>query len=219
MQRSNTPGATSVSLPADLLDTASTARRTERERSQQPGNTATFRHSLDLRGRLVTHCGHGSGMPGNELRGPRHQAGAFLHAPNEGGAAVASGLYASFRQSLLSGGIDLTSADIRAILIDNGAYTVNLAAHATLTDVPAGARISVSGSLASKTVTGGVFDAADTLFSAVTGATTEAVLLYKHTGTDGTSSLLAYIDGVALTPNGSSATVQWDNGANKIFAL
>jgi hypothetical protein len=132
---------------------------------------------------------------------------------------MASGLYANFKQQLLSGGFNLPTDDIRAILIDNGTYTVNLATHLSLSDVPSGARVATTATLASKTVTGGVFDAADPTIGSVTGLTTEAVLLYRHTGTDSTALLIAYIDGVALIPNGSSVTISFDNGSSKIFAL
>lgn len=129
---------------------------------------------------------------------------------------MASALYPSFKQLLLSGGIDLTSADIRAIIVDSADYTYS-AAHDFLDDVTAGGRVAVSSSLASKTVTGGVFDAADVTYTAVTGDSVEAIVLYKHTGTDATSNLIAYIDGVSVTPNGGNIVVSWN--ASGIFAL
>ncbi|WP_406325819.1 hypothetical protein OG784_12855 [Streptomyces sp. NBC_01617] len=129
---------------------------------------------------------------------------------------MASALYPSFKQLLLSGGIDLTSADIRAIIVDSADYTYS-AAHDFLDDVPAGARVAVSGALASKTVTGGVFDAADVTYNSVSGDSVEAIVLYKHTGTETTSNLIAYIDGVSVTPNGGNITVTWN--ASGIFAL
>ena len=68
----------------------------------------------------------------------------------------------------------------------------------------------------------GVADAADILFTAVTGATVEALVIYRDTGTPGTSRLIAYIDsatGLPFAPSGADVTVQWDNGINKIFKL
>ena len=49
-----------------------------------------------------------------------------------------------------------------------------------------------------------------------------AVVLYKDTGTESTSPLIAFIDsGTGLpTPAGvNSIIVRWDNGSNKIFKL
>jgi hypothetical protein len=135
---------------------------------------------------------------------------------------MASALYDKGREGFLDGSIDWDTDDIRAILVDTGAYTFS-AAHDFLDDVAAPARISVSSALGSKTVTSGVADAADVTFTAVTGASVEAIILYKHTGTDSTSRLIAYIDtassGLPVTPNGGDITIQWDNGANKIFKL
>jgi len=67
-----------------------------------------------------------------------------------------------------------------------------------------------------------VADAADVILSSVTGDTCEAIVIYKHTGTESTSRLIAYIDtatGLPVTPNGGDITIQWDSGANKIFKL
>lgn len=135
---------------------------------------------------------------------------------------MASILYDKGREGFLDGSIDWDTDDVRAILVDAGAYAVS-AAHDFLDDVAAGARIAVSAALGSKTVTSGVADAADVTFTAVTGASVEAIVIYKHTGTDGTSRLIAYIDtassGLPVTPNGGDITVQWDSGANRIFKL
>jgi len=65
-------------------------------------------------------------------------------------------------------------------------------------------------------------DAADVTYTAVTGDPSEAVVVYKDTGVEGTSQLIAYIDtatGLPVTPNGGDITIQWDNGINKIFKL
>lgn len=129
---------------------------------------------------------------------------------------MASALYPSFKELLLGGGISLTADDIRAIVVDSADYTYS-AAHDMLDDVPSVARVAVSGSLGSKTVTGGVFDAADVTLPAVTGDSVEAVVLYKHTGTEATSPLICYIDGVSATPNGGDLTIQW--AASGILAL
>jgi hypothetical protein len=135
---------------------------------------------------------------------------------------MANALYGKGREGFLDGSIDWDTDDIRVILIDTGAYTVSIDVDDFLDDIAGGARIAVSGSLTSKTVTLGVADAADVTFSAVTGASVEAIVLYKHTGSDATSRLIAYIDtatGLPVTPNGGDIVVQWDSGANKIFKL
>ncbi len=135
---------------------------------------------------------------------------------------MANALYNKGREGFLDGNIDWDTDDIRCILIDTADYTVDLATHDNLDDVPGDARVATSGALTSKTVTDGVADAADVTLSSVTGDTCEAIVIYKHTGTESTSRLIAYIDtatGLPVTPNGGDITIQWDAGANKIFKL
>lgn len=135
---------------------------------------------------------------------------------------MANALYDLGREAFLNGDIDWTTDNIRVVLGDSAAYTVNLATHDFLDDVPGGARIAVSGNLASKTSSAGVADAADVTLSAVTGAVCEFIIIYQHTGTDATSRLIAYIDSATnlpITPNGGDITIQWDSGANRIFKL
>ncbi len=136
---------------------------------------------------------------------------------------MANQIYAKAFQQMLSGGINLTSADVRVILVDSGAYTPNLATHEFLSSVPGGARIaSTAAGMTNKTVTDGVFDADDITFTSVSGVQSEYLLIYIHTGSDATARLLALIDtatGLPATPGGGNITVTWSNGSDKIFAL
>jgi len=134
---------------------------------------------------------------------------------------MANSLYTKAKQHLIDGTIDLDTNDIRAILVDGADYTPNLATHETLANIPAAARVAVSGALQSKTVTDGAFDAADIVIAAVSGDQFEYIALYQHTGAE--SALLIYLidtaTGLPCTPNGSDITLSWDNGTNKIFKL
>jgi hypothetical protein len=135
---------------------------------------------------------------------------------------MANLLYDKGREAFLDGSISWSSDDIRVILVDAADYTVDSANHDFLDDVPAAARVATSGALTTKTVTAGVADADDLTFSAVTGDQSEALIIYKHTGVESSSNLIAYIDSATnlpVTPNGGDITVTWDNGANKIFKL
>lgn len=129
---------------------------------------------------------------------------------------MAKYLYHKARTSFAKGEIDLLTDDIRIILVDTADYTVDQANHDFLSDVPAGARVATSGALASKTVTDpGVFDAADVTLSSVSGDVSEAIIGYKHTGTESTSNLIWYdtdASGLPITPNGQNITITWDAG-------
>jgi hypothetical protein len=132
--------------------------------------------------------------------------------------------YIPFKNSYLTQGanqVDFDTDDIRVILIDTADYTVDTDAHDFLDDVAGAARVATA-ALTGESVSGATFDAADVTFSAVTGDSCEAFLMYKHTGTEATSRLIAYWDtatNLPVTPNGGDITIAWDNGANKIFAL
>ena len=131
-------------------------------------------------------------------------------------------LYDKGREGFLDGSIDWDTDDIRCVLVDAADYTVDLAAHDNLDDIPAAARVATSGALTGKTVAAGVADAEDVTFPTVTGDPSEALVIYKHTGTEGTSRLIAYINdatGLPVTPNSGDITVQWSNDASKIFKL
>lgn len=135
---------------------------------------------------------------------------------------MANALYDKGREAFATGGINWTGDTIKAVLVDTGAYTVNLATHQFLSDIPSGARIATSAALGTKTATAGVCDAADVTHPAVSGASVEAVVLIKDTGSAATSPLIAYIDtatGLPVSPNGGDINIVWDNGANKIFKL
>lgn len=137
---------------------------------------------------------------------------------------MANTLYDKGRQRFLEANINWMTDTIKCILVDTGAYTANFSTHEFLSDIPTSARIGTASgvTLTSKTTDGGAADAADITFSSVTGASIEALVLYKDTGTEGTSPLMAYIDtatGLPITPNGGDIIVTWDNGANRIFKL
>lgn len=141
---------------------------------------------------------------------------------------MANALFNPYKQLLLNPGtlgstsgtaVDLADDTIKVALVDTGVYTFS-AAHDFFDDVSAGV-VGTPQTLASKTVTSGVFDAADVTFTAVTGNSVEALVIYKDTGTASTSPLIAYIDtvssGLPVTPNGGNIVVSWN--ASGIFAL
>jgi hypothetical protein len=136
---------------------------------------------------------------------------------------MANALYDSARESFLSGNLDWLTDNIKVVLVEG--YTPDTATHDFLDDVTGagGTLVATSGNLASKTATDGVADADDvTLEEVPAGDPCDHLVIYKDTGTAGTSNLIAVIDsatGLPLTPNGGDVTVQWDSGSNKIFKL
>lgn len=135
---------------------------------------------------------------------------------------MANTLYDYARQRFLEAQINWMTDTVKVILVDTGAYTPQTAVHQYLSDIPTSARIAGPVTMAGKATTGGAADANDVTFSAVIGASIEAIIIYVDSGTEATSPLIAYIDtatGLPITPNGGDIIVTWDNGTNKIFKV
>ena len=135
---------------------------------------------------------------------------------------MASALAKQYKEDCLSSAApDLTTVNVKLVLLDTADYTFNVA-HDFLDDVAAG-REETSGNFGSKTIDvpeGGVFDAADVTLSAATGDPCEALWIYNDTpGTEATKNLIAYIDGFSVTLNGGDVVVQWAGDPNRIFKL
>lgn len=119
---------------------------------------------------------------------------------------MANALYGKGRQRYQTGGINVLSDTIKVCLVQtSGGYTVAIDTHEFWSDVGTSARVATPVTLSSKTADLGAFDAADATFSSVSGSAIGAIIIFKDTGTEATSPLLAYIDtatGLPITPNG-----------------
>ncbi len=133
---------------------------------------------------------------------------------------MANAIYPKFKQSLLSGDTNSTisTGTVKVALVDTGTYTYS-STHQFFSDLSG--VVGTPQTIGSKTETNGVFDGADVTFTAVTGASVEALVIYIDTGTPTTSRLVAYIDtsvtGLPVTPNGGDITITWN--ASGIFSL
>lgn len=135
---------------------------------------------------------------------------------------MANALFNPGREGFLDGSIDWDTGDIR-VMLTLSTYTFD-STDRFLSDIPASTRDNGrSAALGSKTVTDGIADAADTSLTATAASASNALIIYQHTGVDGTARLIAYIDtatGLPVTPAaGGTVNIAWDNGANKIFKL
>lgn len=138
---------------------------------------------------------------------------------------MANAIYDKWREAIIQGAansdLDNTGSDgVWVALVDTGTYTFSQA-HEFYSDLSGivGTPVEIG---ATKSYVNGVFDGADATFSAVTGSTAEALVLYrKNTGADTTWRLICYIDtsvtGLPVTPNGGDITVSWN--ASGIFKI
>jgi hypothetical protein len=130
---------------------------------------------------------------------------------------MANQLFDLGRQAFADGDISWSADNIKASL---SRTDLSVATGQFVSEIVA---VATSGNLTSKTNVSGVVDAADVTYVAVAaGAAIPYIYIYKDTGTPATSPLLAKIDNAGnlpVTPHGGDISVQWDNGANKIFKL
>jgi hypothetical protein len=129
---------------------------------------------------------------------------------------MANAIYPKYKEALLNGAANsaLTGTGTTGLyvaLIDTGTYTYS-AAHefySSLSGV-----VGTDQEISSVTLTGGLIDGDDESWTAVSGATVEALVLYrKNAGANTTWRLVAYIDtgvtGLPVTPNGGNINVAW----------
>ena len=134
---------------------------------------------------------------------------------------MANTVYPIGKKAILDADVDFLVDTIKIVLCTSS-YTYS-ASHDFLNDISAGNRVATSAALASKTTTGGAFDAADVTYTALTGSTVASWVLFKDTGTESTSQLIAYFDTVSgggalsFTPNGGNFTLSF--GASGIFTI
>ena len=133
---------------------------------------------------------------------------------------MANAIYPLYKDAILQSAANsnMSSGTVKVALVDTSVYTYS-AAHEFVTSLSG--RVGTDQTLGTKTFTSGVFDAADSVYTAVSGASCEALVIYIDTGVAGTSRLIAYIDtgvtGLPVTPNGGDINITWN--ASGIFAL
>lgn len=131
---------------------------------------------------------------------------------------MANAVYPTGLKAILDGDVDMLSDTIKVCLLTSS-YTYN-AAHDFYDDISS-YKVGTDQTLGTKTTTGGVFDAANSTWTGLTGSQVTRLAIYKDTGSAATSQLLCFMDtfasGMPYTPNGADFTMTW-NGSG-IFSI
>jgi hypothetical protein len=137
---------------------------------------------------------------------------------------MANAGFTAYRNLVWTAGPDINAGTIKAMFVDHANDIPVVATDDFINDIATGAaRVPALAScptLGTKTFVGGVFDAADTVFSALTGNQAESMILFRDTGVESTSNLLLYWDtasGLPITPNGANVTVVWSSSGIATF--
>ncbi len=125
---------------------------------------------------------------------------------------MANAKYGPAMEKLLNKQIDMDTDIIKISLIDSADYTYS-SAHDEYSggarDVPLASIVAESAALGSPTIALGVFDSADTVFTAATGDQSEAIILWDDTIAN--DAPIVFYDtgmtGMPVTPNGGNINV------------
>lgn len=130
---------------------------------------------------------------------------------------MANAIYPKYKNSELQGDTNTAlsgsgSTGLWVALVDTGTYTYS-ATHQFYSDLSGIVGTPVE--ITTVTTTGGLVDGDDVTFTSVSGASVEALVLYrKNAGANTTWRLVAYIDtsvtGLPVTPNGGDIGVTWN---------
>lgn len=127
--------------------------------------------------------------------------------------------YGKARQRSTAGGLGWLTGNIKALLV-TAAYSPSIDVDEFVADIPSGAILKRSSNFTSKTNTLGVLGADTILFPLVAaGNVGFYVVIYRDTGADGTSELIAKDDtgqNFPVTTDGNDISCQWSSGPNKI---
>lgn len=134
---------------------------------------------------------------------------------------MANALYDTGRNAFLRGDLSWNSNTFKVVLLSSS-YTANLSTHQYLSSISAGARVATSSALTTLFPGAGVADASDITFTSVSGSQVTQFVIYRDTGVEATSQLVALFDtaiNLPITPNGGDITLTWSNDTNRIFKL
>lgn len=136
---------------------------------------------------------------------------------------MANFIYGKAKQSLLNGEFNISSDSLKVLLVTES-YVPNQNIDQFVSNISGSYIKQRTSSLTNVTNTLGVIDADNVLVSNYDGSAFKALVIYKDSGTDATSRLLAYIDTATGIPflgiNATTdITINWSNGSNKIISL
>ncbi|MDZ4250290.1 MAG: hypothetical protein U0990_09405 [Candidatus Nanopelagicales bacterium] len=135
---------------------------------------------------------------------------------------MASFVFTEAKRALLAGELDLNAHDIRVMLVgsattaDTEEDATTISGFTTLdefTDASYARKALAAEAVAADNANNrGEFDADDVTWTALTGDTAAAMLVFRHVTNDTDSVPIAYIDsgGFPQTPGGANLTIAWN---------
>lgn len=126
---------------------------------------------------------------------------------------MASQLFPKGGEAMLGGSINYSS-DTLKVLFYAGSF---VSTHQFVSDLTGASIVARSSALSGVTVANGVLDLNDVTITSVSGSAFTLVYLYKDSGVDASSPLLASFVVASFTPSGLDVSVVWN--ASGLFKL
>jgi len=133
-------------------------------------------------------------------------------------------VYSKFKNSLLSGQINLISNTVKVKLLNNS-YVQNQTSHEFVSDIPSNCIEASSNALTNKIILNNSFTADDIVIENYNGNGFKSLVLYIDTGSSSTSKLIAYVDNATGLPFVNSLnttvdiTIVWSDELTGILSI
>ena len=137
---------------------------------------------------------------------------------------MANFVYKKAKESLLNGEFNLSSNNLKVLLIDKSLYTPNENSDQYISDIPAGAIKKRSNNMTNVVNSLGVLDGDNVSISDYNGQYFYGIVLYQSGSSDSDSKLIFFIDnssGLPFTGSNSNTpvTIIWSDSNTKILSI
>ena len=137
---------------------------------------------------------------------------------------MANFIYKKAKESLLNGEFNLSSNNLKVLLIDKSLYTPNENLDRYVSDVPSNAIKKRSNSMTNVVSSLGVLDADNISMTDYNGQYFDGIVLYQNGTSDSNSKLIFFIDTSSGLPfvgsnTNTPVTIIWSDSNTKILSI
>lgn len=137
---------------------------------------------------------------------------------------MANFIYQKTKQAFLNGGINLSSKELKVLLINSSEYIPNQSLDEYVSDIPASAITARSQAISSVDTNNGILSADNITILNYSGSAFDAVIMYESDTSDSNSRLISYIDTSSGLPflglnSVESVTIFWSEDSTKILSI
>ena len=137
---------------------------------------------------------------------------------------MANFVYKKAKESLLNGEFNLSSNNLKVLLIDKSLYTPNENSDQYISDIPASAIKKRSNNITNVVSSLGVLDADNVSIGDYNGQYFDGVVLYQSGSSDSNSKLIFFIDTSSGLPfvgsnSDTPVTIIWSDSNTKILSI